>query len=100
MSNNEENDANDELATLLVEELPIFQKEIMEAIQSKNIAELQHHSHQLYGVCCYLSVPKLKNLAKTLELQASTLTNDEISTLTQQIDQEINQFINKLKDHS
>lgn len=96
LSGNKEDLAN-HLLTLFAEELPIFQDNIKKAIQSNDLDQLQHNIHKLHGACCYIGVPKLRNLAETLESSIEAHQKNELQDLANKIDQEINDVLKELK---
>lgn len=56
-----------ELFDLFVAELPEFVKKISEAEKMKNKKALFDSIHKLHGACCYIGVPKLKELVAEAE---------------------------------
>jgi len=59
---------NDEMLSLLVKELPSFQKSINTAFENHDNAALDHFVHKLHGATAYCEVPALKNALETLEV--------------------------------
>jgi two-component system sensor histidine kinase BarA len=55
-----------ELLSLLAKELPIFKKQLQNADQNKFILDVVH---KLHGACCYVGVPKLRELVERTETQ-------------------------------
>jgi two-component system sensor histidine kinase BarA len=58
-----------ELFDLFIGELPLFKQKIAEAEKFKKQADLLDVIHKLHGACCYIGVPKLKNLVAKAEIQ-------------------------------
>lgn len=83
---------NEELAkdlfTMLINELPNTQELINTAYKNHDIKAFKDHVHKLHGGCCYVGVPKLKYLAKTLEMAAIKQDWATINLLIIELNQE------------
>lgn len=78
-----------DLFAMLIKDLPNEQSLINEAYQNNKYDELKNYVHKLHGGCCYVGVPKLKHLAKSLELAIINNETDKISTLISELNHEI-----------
>lgn len=96
LSNNKE-DLAKELLGMLEKELPEFQANLKQAIGAKDNEQLRHNAHKLHGACCYTGVPRLKQLAEQLGSQIRSHKQDQLSTLVNQIDKEINEVLKAIK---
>lgn len=63
----------EELLTMLVESLPKFQQDIIDAFQLGDMQKLRAHVHKLHGGACYVGVPYLKEI--TAEIESMIKTN-------------------------
>ena len=79
-----------ELFTMLIKDLPKEQELINNSYKQQNIEELINYTHKLHGGCCYVGTPKLKYLAKSLELAGINNDLDKIKSLLDNLNKEIN----------
>ena len=85
-----------DLFIMLINDLPKSQGAINHAYQAYDWQDLRHHVHKLHGGCCYVGVPKLKFLAKTLELAIINVEHKQIKILLAEINKEITFIINSV----
>ena len=97
LSNNKESLAKD-LLDMLEKELPSYQVGLKKEIQANNLEKLGQQVHKLHGACCYTGVPRLKQLTEQLESQIKSHKKDQLVSLVQQIDQEINAVLKAIKN--
>ena len=88
LSNNKEDIAK-ELLSLLEKELPTYQSEFKQAIQSNDLEKLQRYCHKLHGACCYIGVPQLRTLVNQLAAQIKSGRKNQLTILVNQINSEI-----------
>lgn len=60
-------DLANEMLSMLLLSIPETQKLISEAFDDSDSKELLSIIHKFHGACCYTGVPKIKNLAETIE---------------------------------
>lgn len=65
-NNNEE--LAKELFALFLQEMPDFKSRMAAAAKTKNTADLLETVHKLHGACCYIGVPRLKELVANSEI--------------------------------
>lgn len=97
LANNEEQLAKD-LLDMLIKELPEFQAEFKKAIQSNDRNQLKQQSHKLHGACCYIGVPKLRQLTEMLEDQSQSINQDQLANLVNQINSEIEAVMRAIRE--
>jgi len=78
-----------DLFFMLLNDLPETKKHINAAFAANNLQELRNHVHKLHGGCCYVGVPKLKHLAKSLEIAIINLDTEQIKSLLLELNDEI-----------
>ena len=65
---------NEDTAEILLEmmrdQLPEFKQLLTESFIAKDVKNFISHVHKLHGGCCYCGVPQLKQLVRSLEVQA------------------------------
>ena len=86
-------DLADEMLTMLIQALPEDKSNIAEAYKSRNFIELRELVHKLHGACCYVGVPKLKNIAKELETAIATPAAEQIKYYVEQLETEIDAIL-------
>lgn len=64
--------------------LPEFQQDLKTAYDKQDLEKLKRISHKLYGATCYVGTPRVKALAKAIELE-----NGDIIELSKKLMQEI-----------
>lgn len=90
---NNRSDLAQELLDLLVKDLPNTQQQINQSFAQANYDKLQQQVHKLHGATCYCGVPRLKQLAKSLEQKLQKQETQLIPDLMQQLNHEIQQII-------
>ncbi len=91
-----------ELFDLFVAELPEFVEKILDAKETKNKKALLDVIHKLHGACCYIGVPRLKELVAEAEAMLKQKNADfflqEVAEILQEI-QKIEQISQPEKYH-
>lgn len=54
---------------MLLDSLPASKQSIETALEDHNISDILKNVHKLHGACCYVGVPRMKNLANFIETQ-------------------------------
>lgn len=91
-------DLADEMLTMLINNLPTDKINIIQAYKNNNLNLLRDTVHKLHGACCYIGVPKLKNLAKELETSIATNASDKIKTFLSELEHEIDEVLRYYKN--
>lgn len=81
-----------EMMESFIQCLPEFQQNLKAASDKQDIAELKRISHKLYGATCYVGTPRVKAIAKAVELG-----NGDIIALSEKLMQEIDAVIKQGK---
>jgi two-component system sensor histidine kinase BarA len=84
-----------DMLCLLIEDLPILNEQIQNAMQKQDADQLAHHVHKLHGACCYVGVPRLKQAAKLFEAAIKLDQKDKWPEL----DKELIQSIAEVQDY-
>lgn len=78
-----------ELLDLFMAELPTFTQQIQEAQNKNDVKGLLDTVHKLHGACCYIGVPRLKQLvSKTenaLKQKKAKISLQDISEILEEI---------------
>lgn len=82
-----------EMLTMLIAALPEDKFKILTAFNTNDSYELREQVHKLHGACCYVGVPKLKEISKELELAIAATNEDKIKILIAQLDLEISNIL-------
>jgi two-component system sensor histidine kinase BarA len=82
-------DLADEMLTMLILSLPDDKTQILKAYMANDLLDMRELVHKLHGACCYVGVPKLKDIAKTLETACVNDDTDQIKLLVGQLAEEI-----------
>ncbi|MFT4929677.1 MAG: two-component system sensor histidine kinase BarA, partial [Phenylobacterium sp.] len=67
-----------DMLTMLLDSLPQSAKEIQLGIDEMNTESILKHVHKLHGASCYTGVPKLKELANTIETQLKKVPDADL----------------------
>jgi two-component system, NarL family, sensor histidine kinase BarA len=77
-----------ELFDLFISELPEFYEKILHAEKMKNKKALLDVIHKLHGACCYIGVPRLKDLvADTEQLLKQNKTDAPLQGVAEILDE-------------
>lgn len=83
-------DLAQEMLEMLISSLPSDLIKIQQSYKSHKIQELREQVHKLHGACCYVGVPKLKNISKELEdaiaLEATEKVRYYVTALVNEIE--------------
>ncbi len=57
-----------DMMKMLIDSFPAHESELSTAYKAKDYEALHHAVHKLYGALCYTGTPRLKKIAKELEI--------------------------------
>lgn len=77
LAKNDASLAKDMLAMLL-DMLPAERRKVNECATNADIKTMYEVVHKLYGACCYCGLPRLKSIAKTLDVQLKNQNEDQL----------------------
>lgn len=86
-------DLAQEMLEMLIESLPSDQEKIKHAHKTHNLNQLREHVHKLHGACCYVGVPRLKNISKELEDAIVISASEKIKYYVKALTNEINNIL-------
>jgi two-component system sensor histidine kinase BarA len=89
MMNGNEDAAKEMLELFVTETLPKDEKEITQAFEKRDLAELARVIHRMHGGLCYVGVPGLKEACKNLEVAAKLGEKEKIDELYSKLKIEI-----------
>lgn len=81
------------LFNTMIASLPTEKKLINEAANNNNLLTLRDLIHKLHGGCCYIGVPKLKYIAKELELAIINNNQKAIDNYINILNEEIDYLV-------
>ena len=82
-------DLAQEMLAMLITALPLDKDLINQAYALRNFNQLREQVHKLHGGCCYVGTPKLKLIAKELEIAIATPAAEQIKYYIAQLNTEI-----------
>lgn len=96
---NHKTDLAQELLGMLVKDLEPTRKMILDCYSNGDHEQLRNHLHRLYGATCYCGVPALKAITETVQRAARKGGSDELPTLIQALNAEIQSVISCYAQH-
>lgn len=84
-----------ELLSLLGKELPLFKQQLSNAKHNKVILDIVH---KLHGACCYVGVPKLREVVQHTEMKLKNDLTTDVSQNILHIVQAIDEVITQLPE--
>lgn len=81
------------LFKMMIASLPTEQQLINEAVNNHNVTRLRELVHKLHGGCCYTGLPRLKYIAKQLEIEINNNNKQAIINYTNILNQEIGSLV-------
>jgi two-component system sensor histidine kinase BarA len=86
-------DLAQEMLIMLIESLPSDKGRIIQTYRARDFFELREQVHKLHGACCYVGVPKLKNIAKELEAAIAAQSTEQIKNYISHLEDEIDEIL-------
>ena len=85
-----------EMLNMLLDSLPAARDAIDAAVEAEDAPDILRHVHKLHGACCYTGVPRLKDLAWTIETEVKK--TDSADGVMPELYELIDEIDNLLKD--
>ena len=85
-----------DMLNMLLDSLPESRENINNAVEQDNTPDILKHVHKLHGACCYTGVPRMKNLANTIETEIKK--SDSTDNVVPELYELIDEIDNLLKD--
>jgi len=82
-----------ELFGMLLDDLPVLQQQLQQAIADNRAEAMWDHAHKLYGSTAYCGVPALREAARAMEECVKQHNEDELSACFARLSAEIDSLL-------